>query len=280
MKNILVGGADSYVGTSFMQFMAKWPDDYNVECVDVRNDQWKQQSFSKYDSIFFLAGIAHIKEIEENKPLYYQVNRDLPIEFAKKAKEDGVKHFVFISSMSVYGLETGVIDKNTVPAPKTNYGISKLQAEEGLNQLVDDNFQICVIRPPMIYGKGCRGNFNSVVSLVKKLPAFPRLKNQRSLIYIDNLCGFVKKAIDENMKGVYFPQNREYMNTTQMASWIAESLNKKVYMSYLLGFGVKVLQLFLSVARKGFGSLIYKDTEDFDYDYCVVDLEESVKRSV
>ena len=176
----------------------------------------------------------------------------LPIEIAKKASLEGVKQFIFMSSMSVYGLETGVITPETIPSPKTNYGIAKIQAELAIKALEHDYFKVCILRPPMVYGKGCKGNFNGVVRLVKMLPIFPKVNNKRSMLYIENLCSFVKKVIDEEYTGLYFPQNREYMNTTQLAKWISDGIGKKVYMSLMLGLGVRLLQLVSAKSRKGF----------------------------
>jgi len=281
VKKILITGTNSYIGMSFERYINdNYSEEYTVDTIDMIDGSWREKSFAGYDSVFHVAGIAHQKETKENAHLYYKVNRDVAVEAAKKAKADGVKQFVFLSTMSVYGMETGVITKNTHPNPKSNYGKSKLQAEEEINKLADDNYKVCVIRPPMVYGQGCKGNFQTVVKIVKKLPFFPRIKNQRSLIYIDNLSSFVKLCIDRELFGLYMPQNREYVETVCMARGIADKLGKKVYFSCLLGVGVFLICPFVSVAKKAFGSLIYLDTEEFGYSYCVVENDESIKRSV
>lgn len=280
MKKILITGAGSYVGESVKAFLLRWPEQYQVDTVHTKTDDWKCMSFSGYDSVFHVAGIAHIKETDENRELYYKVNRDMTVEIAQKAKEAGVGQFIFMSTMSVYGMETGVITKDTPTNPKNNYANSKLQAEKLINTFADKDFKICTLRPPMIYGKNCKGNFQTVIKIIKKSPVFPNVCNQRSLIYIDNFSCFVKKVIDEELEGLYFPQNKEYMNTTQMATWIAEALGKKVFMSVVAGAGVKCIQPVVGLVKKAFGTLVYKDTEDFNFDYCIVDLQESVKRSV
>jgi len=280
MKKILITGAGSYVGESVKTFLLQWPEQYQVDVVHTKTDDWKQLAFDGYDSVFHAAGIVHIKENSENKQSYYDVNRDLTCEIAKKAKLEGVRQFIFISTMSVYGMETGIITKDTPTNPKNSYGDSKLQAEKLLNQLVDDCFKVCILRPPMIYGKGCKGNFQTVVKIVKNSPVFPEVNNHRSLIHIENFAGFVKKAVDEDLSGLFFPQNEEYMNTSQMVRWIAETLGKKCFSSAILGLGVKLMLPLSRTAKKAYGSLIYKDLEVFDYDYCSIGLEESVKKSV
>ena len=272
MKKILITGANSYIGMSFENYIKKnYPDDYEVDTVDMIDGTWRDKDFSGYDAIFHVAGIAHQKETKENAPIYYKVNRDLAIETAQKAKNEGVSHFVFLSSMSVYGMETGIVTKETVPNPKTNYGISKWQAEQGLSSLTSDDFKVAVIRPPMVYGEGCKGNYQFLTKVVKKSPIFPRVNNQRSMIHIDNLVSFVKMIIDEQLGGVYCPQNKEYVKTVEMAASIARKLNKKIYFTYLGGFAVIVFRPFMGILKKAFGNLIYKDTEDFEFRYCITD---------
>ena len=280
MKKILICGAGSYIGGSFEQYMAQFGGEYAIDTLDMQDASWREHSFSGYDCVYLVAGIAHRKETKENAHLYYEVNRDLAIEVAKRAKDAGVAQLIFLSSMSVYGIERGIITPATSPAPKSNYGRSKLEAEEGMAALCDENFKICTLRPPMVYGKGCRGNFGTVVALVRKLPFFPKVKNQRSMIYIDNLSLFVKIAIDRGLSGLYFPQNREYINTSEMAGIIAERLEKKCPRSALLGLCAKMAIPFVSMAKKAFGTLIYQDTEALDFEYAVISSDEGVRRSL
>ena len=280
MKKILICGAGSYIGTSFSQYMEQFGGEYAIDTLDMQSPDWREHSFSGYDCVYLVAGIAHRKETKENAHLYYEVNRDLAVEVAKKAKAEGVSQLIFLSSMSVYGVERGVITPATQPAPKSNYGRSKLEAEQGMADLADESFRICTLRPPMVYGNGCRGNFGTVVSLVRKLPFFPKVNNKRSMIYIDNLSLFVKIAIDRGLSGLYFPQNREYVNTSEMAGIIAERLGKRCPRSALLGLCAKMAIPFVSMAKKAFGTLIYQDTETLDFEYAAVSSEEGVRRSL
>lgn len=279
MKRILITGANSYIGTSFEKYIVdNSPDAYAVSTLDMIGENWRKANFAEYDCIFHVAGIAHQKETKENAHLYYEVNRDLAIEVAKKAKAEGVGQFIFLSTMSVYGKETGVITKGTKPSPKSNYGRAKLEAEEGISPLNDEGFKVCILRPPMVYGKDCKGNFVKIKKLVERLPFFPYVKNQRSLIYIDNLSSFVKICIDNELEGLYFPQNDQYVSTLELAQEIGDALNKKVRFEYISGLGVVVLRLFYPLAKKAFGTLIYDVDEDIKY--CVVGKAESIKRSV
>ena len=256
MKNILITGANSYIGTSFENYLKKWANEYNVDTVDMIDGSWKNKNFSKYDIVFHVAGIAHKKETKENTELYYKVNRDLAYEVAKKAKTEGIKQFIFLSSMSVYGMETGIIRKDTIPSPKSSYGKSKFQAEELLKSLQDSRFIIAILRPPMIYGIGCKGNYVKLEKFALKSPIFPNIKNKRSMLHIGNLCEFVKKIIDKDGGGLFLPQNEEYVCTSDMVREIAKAHGKKIYMIKLFNPLLRILKF--SIVNKVFGDLVYE----------------------
>lgn len=279
MKKVLITGANSYIGTSFENFVVS-DNNYVVDTVDLLDDNWKEFDFSGYDSVYHVSGIAHIKEKPELEELYYKVNRDLVIEVAKKAKKSGVKQFIFLSTMSVYGINSGVITPKVKPNPATYYGKSKFQAENTLNEMREKSFKVVIVRPPMVYGKACKGNFQTLVKLANVLPIFPLVKNERSMIHIDNLSSFVKFAINNDLDGLYMPQNKEYVNTSEMERIIANSLGKKIYISRLLAPFVPIMIKFIGKAEKAFGTLIYKDTEVFAYSYCIKGFEQSVKESI
>lgn len=180
MKKILITDANSYIGTSFEKYMAQFGDKYQIDTVDMIGDSWRSMSFKKYDAIFHVAGIAHSdsgKISKEKEKLYYAVNTDLTIETAKKAKANGVKQFIFMSSAIVYGNSAPIgkkkyITKDTPVSPANCYGDSKVQAEKGLRELEDDNFKVVILRPPMIYGKGSKGNYPLMSKMAQKLPFF------------------------------------------------------------------------------------------------------------
>lgn len=280
MKKILITGANSYIGQSFEEYMQQYKDAYQVQTLDMIGDGWREAELSGFDVIFHVAGIVHQKETDENRDLYYKVNRDLVAELAQKAKMAGVSQFVFMSTMSVYGMESGVITPDTKPAPTSLYGKSKLEAEGLLTALQDENFTVSILRPPMVFGKGCPGNFQTLLRLVKKSPVFPAIKNRRSMIFIDNLSAFVHLVIEKKCSGVFFPQNRECANTTEIAKVMAKVLERRVFFSRLAGLGVKMLIPVFGKAKKAFSTLVYKDCEQFDYCYCKEDLESSVRKSI
>ena len=201
MKRILITGKDSYIGTSVEKWLLKTPEKYHVNTLNVKGEEWKSHDFSKYDVVFHVAGIAHVSTDPKREDLYNKVIGDLTIEIAKKAKKEGIKQFIFMSSIIIYGDSTRhkkVIDKNTTPKPDNFYGKSKLEAEEGLHYLASDDFKIVVLRPPMIYGKGSKGNFPKLVSIARIIPVFPDIENQRSMLHIDNSCKFIKLMVKKN----------------------------------------------------------------------------------
>lgn len=235
-KRVLITGEGSYIGESFERWAKeRYPANFTIDTIDMQKADWRGKDFSGYDAVFHVAGIAHAdvgKVSEEEKKKYYAVNTDLAIETAKKAKEEGVRQFVLMSSMIIYGDSAPygkekVIDENTLPRPSNFYGDSKWQADKGVRKLADENFRVAVLRPPMIYGKGSKGNYPVLVKLAKKLPVFPDVENRRSMLYIDNLCEFLCKLMLSGEGGVYFPQNGEYTKTSEMVRMISDAAERK-----------------------------------------------------
>jgi len=285
MKKILITGANSFIGTSFEQWVHQWPDSYSVDVVDMIDSTWRDKDFSAYDVVFHVAGIAHVdtkKATKGTRDLYYKVNRDLTIEIATKAKQDGVKQFIFMSSIIVYGDSSSInkkriIDLNTLPQPSNFYGNSKLQAEEGIKVLESNKFRIVVLRPPMIYGKGSKGNYPKLASYAQKLPIFPNVNNQRSMLYIDNLSEFIRLMIDNEEQGLFFPQNLEYVKTSEMVRIISGIHNKKIKLTKVFNPLLRIMGNFVDVVNKAFGNLVYEQSmSDYRENYRVSDLKESI----
>lgn len=260
MKKILITGANSYIGTSFEKYIYEnYRDEYQIDTLDMMDPNWKEYDFSGYDSIFHVAGIAHQKETKENRNLYYKVNRDLAIEVALKAKNAKVNQFILMSSMSVYGLTQGYITKDSKACPNNAYGKSKLQADEMIYKMNSENFHVVILRPPMIYGSGCKGNYQILRNFVLKFHIFPGIKNQRSMIYVDNLSYFVKKIIDNNFNGIFFPQNKEYVSTDEIVYLIAKNNNIPLIIINIFNFFIKNISI--KIFQKVFGNLIYEKVD-------------------
>jgi len=255
MKRVLITGAGSYIGSSLEAWLSRRPDSYIVETADTLGNEWETADFSSYDAIVHVAGIAHIRETAKNRALYFRVNRDLPEAVARKAAESGVGLFVFLSSMSVYGVEEGIISERTLPSPKTAYGKSKLEAEERIGRFAGPGFKVAVLRPPMVYGPGCKGNYPRLSRLIRRLPVFPLIRNERSMVYIDHLCEFIRHLIDANAGGCFFPQNEKPVETSDLALRIAKAHGKSIRLTRI--FNPLIFLVRIRPVRKLFGNLVY-----------------------
>ncbi|MED7819501.1 MULTISPECIES: NAD-dependent epimerase/dehydratase family protein [unclassified Francisella] len=259
-KRVLVTGLNSYVGNSFASFCA---NDFEIDKVSLKNDGWRKLDFSKYDSILHVAGIAHTSKDPSLKELYYKVNTDLTFDIAQKAKHDGVKQFIFMSSIIIYGDsapigKTKVIDENSQPNPNDFYGDSKLQAEKRLAELAGENFKIAVIRPPMIYGEGSKGNYPKLVKLAKYAFIFPYIENQRSVLHIGKLSQGLKDIVENEFGGIFMPQDDRYFCTSEFIKEYRKSIGKKTYLTRAFNPFIKLLAIKIGFINKVFGSLIYK----------------------
>lgn len=296
-KKVLITGAGSYIGESFRAYAIENYPALKIDEVDMHDSSWKEKDFSEYDIVYHVAGIAHAdvgKVDEATKAKYYAVNTDLAVEVCKKAKTEGVKEFVFMSSMIVYGDSAPygkkkVVDEHTVPAAANFYGDSKLQADVAVRDLADDNFKVIVLRPPMIYGKESKGNYAILAKLAKKLPIFPNVDNERSMLYIDNLCEFLcqimlVKEVKKNAI-VLIPQNGKWTKTSEMVREIATASGKRIYLMKIMN---PALEIFGGIPgkiggliNKAFGNSVYSHSvsQYEGINYQLVSLKESVRRT-
>lgn len=282
MKHILITGAKSFVGTNVGNWLLKEPENFAVDVVDTMNDAWKQADFSKYDVVFHVAGIAHVDPKPEMATLYYKVNRDLAIEVAKWAKEHGVKQFIYMSSRIVYhaskSMRADVTTAETKPDPNDFYGDSKLQAEKDLNELACDSFKVAIMRPPMIYGPGNKGNLPRLAWLATKVPMFPAWHNKRSMLHVYNLAEFIKQVIIRELGGTFFPQNKEYADTVEIVRCFAKEHGHKIWITRLLNPFVWIGSFFIPQIPKMFSDSYYvQEMSKYDFDYQVISFEDSLK---
>ena len=288
MKKVLITGANSYVGSSVRQYLEQFPDSFCVDSLSVRDDNWRRISFRGIDTVYHCAGLAHSdvgNVTDETKRRYYAVNTDLTIEIAEKAKADGVKQFIFMSSAIVYGDSAPIgrekiITKDTPRMPANFYGDSKVQAENGLIALQDDSFHVVILRCPMIYGKGSKGNFPMLEKLAGMLPLFPEVDNKRSMLFIGNLAEFVRLMIENEESGIFWPCNREYSNTSKLVKMIAECQGKKMLLVPGFGWVLRGLSHFTGYINKAFGNFVYEtELGEYKTDYRLYSLEQSIKET-
>ncbi len=269
MKRVCITGAHSYVGTHVASLLE------HVDLVNVRDGAWKTIDFSQYDVVFHCAGLAHSTPDETQRELYYQVNTDLTYEIAKQAKASGVSQFIFMSSLIVYNSKETYITKDTPLEPDNFYGDSKKQAEKKLKLLSDDSFKVVIVRSPMIYGKDSKGNYPRLSKLARSLPIFPSLKNERSMLYIGNLSIFIKKIIDLELDGVFFPQNEELVSTSRLVTLI----NPKIRLVSIFNPILRKMDR-LTVVNKVFGNrVIDSSLSQYSFSYQKYNLEQSIQET-
>lgn len=261
MKKILIVGSNSYIGCSFEKWMKNQKSSWEIQFVSSRNYAWKQLDFGQYHCVLHVAGIAHVDPSADMEQEYYKINRDLAVDCCQKAQREGAGQFVFLSSIIVYGesksLTPKIITRDTYPDPNGFYGKSKWEAEQGIMQLANANFKVAIVRPPMVYGKGSKGNYPKLAKLAKIVPVFPDLENQRSMIHIDHLCECLRLIIQQNAEGVFCPQNREYVNTAELVKTIADTKGKAVWTTKLANPFIRLLSRRIPKLNKLFGTLIY-----------------------
>ena len=293
MKKVLITGANSYIGVSFEKYVKeRYSSELSIDTVDMIDGSWRQKDFSPYDIVYHVAGIAHAdvgNVSNEVKAKYYAINTDLAIETAKKAKAEGVGQFVFMSSAIVYGDSAGYgkqkrITKDTEPSPANFYGDSKWQADKVVRELEAPGFTVTVLRPPMIYGKGSKGNYPTLASMAKKLPVFPDIQNERSMLYIENLCEFMAQVMIRGEGGIFWPQNAEYTRTSEMVRMIAEVSGHKIVVSRVWNWVVNLANMIpgktRNLSNKAFGNLSYDQSMSiYDFEYQLVNLKDSIERT-
>lgn len=275
MIRVLITGEKSYIGSNLRTWLNQWPDKYDVDCISLKNEGWRESNFSEYDVLFHVAALVHTGETKKNSNDFYRINRDLTFEVAQKAKDEGVKQFIFLSTMGVYGKSTGIITGDTIPSPRAGYEKSKLQAEKLLNTLEASDFKVAILRTPTVYGKGCKGNYPKVANFAKKAPLFPNIRNKRSMIYIGNLCEFIRLIIDDCNGGLFFPQNEEYICISEMVKHIAITHGRRIRL--IKAFNVLVGLLNKNIADKVFGDLVYeKELSRYTRGYNIYNFDESI----
>jgi UDP-glucose 4-epimerase len=256
---ILVTGKNSYIGTSFNNWVKEHEPTFEIDQVSLRNINLSEISFQGYDVIFHVAGIAHITSSKKLIPEYFRINRDLAIEVAKKAKEEGVKQFIFTSTMAIYGddLPIGVIKPINVdqPNPINAYGQSKLEADLTIQKLNNEEFRTVVLRIPMVYGKNSKGNFAKLYNFSKRFFIYPVIENQRSVLNVNNLSRLVSYFIKNNLSGIYFPQDDQYLETLKLIKIIRA--NKVTVKIKLVNNIVKFFSKKLFFLNKIFGNKFY-----------------------
>ena len=280
MKRILITGLNSYTGNAVSEHLSQWPEKYQVSRISLRGDSWKSESFRGFDTLIHTAGIAHDSTKGSGKEEYYSVNSSLAFEAAKKAARDGVRQFIFISSSIVYGRPDRIITRDTPVNPESFYGDSKVRAENLILPLEAEGLRVCILRCPMIYGRNCKGNYPVLSKLARHVPFFPKVHNQRSMLYVKNFAKFVRLIIKNDENGTFWPQNGEYSQTSELVKMIAEAHGRKIILVPFCEIPLKFLARFSSLVNKAFGSLAYDmELSEYKENYRLYTLKQSVQEA-
>ena len=253
MKTILLTGSTGFIGNYFVN---RYQNQYNIKTFSFRNDNFQKLNLKEIDIVLHLSALVHQKK-SLSQELYEKTNIVQTIDLAQKAKKQGVKQFIFMSTIAVYGSESGFINEKTPCNPKTYYGKSKQQAEFQLLLLEDENFKISIIRPPLVYGYNAPGNMKSLVSLVKKVSILPfsNIKNKRSMVYIGNLAHLIDKIIKQEKEGIFLASDDKAISTSKLIEMIAEELGKKIFLIEVPFFEKILKKLKPDIYKKLFLSL-------------------------
>lgn len=265
MKRVLIIGVNSFIGKSFMRNSSM----FNVLEYDIQNGAVEEIDFSGVDVVFHVAAIVHqYKSISDE--MYCFVNRDLAFNVAKAAKAAGVKQFVFMSTVKVYGENTEIDKPWTEQSechPVDAYGKSKLAAEHLLNTLQDDHFIISIIRAPLVYGSGAKANVKRVRYLVEKCPIIPLggIKNKRAMVYVRNLVALIQCVIEKSQGGLFLANDGSTLSTTDFVKYLVAFSGRKCRLVCFSGALRFVVRFFFSKTyRRLFASLTIDSSSTFN----------------
>jgi UDP-glucose 4-epimerase len=283
MTKVLITGANSFVGANFRKY-SQFRDTEEISLLDKKPEEIE---FEKYDIVLHVAAIVHqLWKIPENE--YFMVNRDLCLRVAEQAKKRGIRQFVFLSTLKVYGEFVNgskLRNEDSECFPDDAYGKSKYSAEIGLKKLEDQHFTVSIIRTPLVYGEGVKANMINLVKLVDLFPILPlgKIENKRNFTYTENLVGYIDRIIEKQASGIFITMDDKAHSTTDLVNYISKSLGKRVRL-------FKLPQMFLRLGNffvyykldRLFGSLVFdnsKTRKELDYDP-PVSTEEGIKRMV
>ena len=280
-KRVLVTGKNGSLSIAVCDWLNQ-KGTFQADRISLRDDRFLDESFSGIDTVVHIAGVTPENiRCEED---YYRVNTLLSEKLGKKCKEDGVRLLIYISSMAVYGVtqsmdkEKGTVTANTPLTPASDYGKSKLQAEQKLLGLCGDGFRVAIVRVPSIYGKGKTEYLDQYRYLADKLPFIPIAFDKccKSAICVENLCELIALIAENGCDGVFCPDDGQYS-----ASDFCRAIYPEKKTSRLFG---KLMEVFLRRSDRildYYGTVCYaRELADvFDGKYRIKDFREAVRSS-
>lgn len=280
MKKILIYGKGSYIGEHYREGLEA--RGHQVDMVDSLTLKPGEFAVSGYDVVINVVGIAHIKITPDMESLFYKINTDYAVDLCRLAKEAGVKQYIYMSSMNVYGDTSECIKSRDQENPKNFYGKSKLLADQRIHEMEDASFKVVSIRPPVVYGKGCKGNFTLLEKVASVAFVFPKYKNIRSMIFIEHLTNFLCQMVENEENGYFHPQNKSHISTTEAVVAIRKAKGKKTLLIPCMGWLIRIMMRFVTKAERAFADDYY-DLDFSEYNnntYCILDFEDTILKTV
>lgn len=283
---VLVTGANGFVGSALCPYLAalghtvipavRRQSGIASEVVVHGAESWKA-ALKGCDSVIHLAARAHVMQDQEQDLLqaFRASNVDTTIELAKRAVEAGVRRFVFMSTIKVNGEETAPgssFSPDDPVAPKDPYAISKWEAEQELSEIAKSTgLEVVIIRPPLVYGPGVKGNFAALIKWVKNGIPLPlgAIRNRRSMMALDNLVNFTALCADidasPNAKGqVFLVSDGEDVSTAELLRKVAKAFRRNSRLFRVPEGLMRVAARWMgkaSIADRLFGSLVVDDSK-------------------
>lgn len=283
MLELLITGTHSFIGGAVQRHLAN-SEQIHASCVSLRGDAWKDLDLTRYDCILHAAGVAHVDPNPSLAETYDAVNHRLTAQVARKARAAGVGQFIFLSSIIVFGDASPAgmhtwIGADTPPNPSNAYGKSKLDAENALRALESPDFHVAILRPPMVYGAGCKGNYNTLVRLARKMPVFPAFDNHRSMIYVENLAELIARIALSGSRGTFHPRDGQPRSVSEIVQEICVCHAKRMRFTRALAPAVRLAGR-KGLVRRAFGDMAYDaSAPDFPENYRLYDFSEAIRRT-
>lgn len=262
---ILITGKNSFIGSYFKNNSPQ----FKVSEVDLLTNKPDEIDFTHSEVVFHVAAIVHQdKAIPDST--YFEVNSDLAFNVAQKAKQDGVKQFVFMSTVKVYGENSKLENpwtEDVVCHPSDAYGKSKLDAEKRLMELNDKNFVVSIIRTPVVYGAGVKGNIQKIASFIKKQKFIPfnGINNKRAMVYIGNLIALIQEVIKQQKAGIFLAGDGAILSTSEFVKHLIAATDTKKYFIIFPGIFQKMIQLIRpNIYNRLFGSQVIDNSKTFN----------------
>jgi len=252
---LLLTGSSGFIGSYFQSHYA---DRYDIKTFSFLKDELDSLDLTQIDVVVHLSALVH-QMGGAAKEEYTRVNVDNTLALAQKAKQSGVKQFVFMSSVKVYGEETDTpYAESTKCEPMDDYGVSKLEAENKLREIEEGGFTVSILRTPVVYGKGVKANIQNLVKLVDKVPVLPfgGISNRRSMVYIGNLCDMIDRLCESKTSGTFLAGDDQPVSTTELIEIIEKVRNRKVAL-----LNIPLFPQLLKTVKPSFYKRLYESLE-------------------